>query len=428
MKRVLLALLAACGGGGHHTTDAPPLDSIGDTFGTSGDAPPNGVTLHVTNGGNPVPNVAAIFLDAADKPLAQVITDANGAAASAMTPGGSVTAIIHQGMGLDRLVTFTAVAPGDALALELAAPGAALATDVSLTFPTNGSQLYTMYPSCGDPVASPDATFVFRPLGCAGSADFVLAAGDSSSTTSFLVAMGVDIASDTTILGTFAPPATPAYAYTNVPSAVTAVSNRAAILGHNGLMYSVASTETLAANQTAVTLHETLPSTATPALVTTNLFAPPSELGQQLVVDVVNDASADYAIDVTQTMLPRYTTAPAYDAASHAVSWGEAAADTQATVARVRLHAYRDDIPAGRSWSWEIAAAKHATTVTFPSLPEVDGFSFTPIASDTVGVDDLTTATFPGGFDAVRTSPFRDLVLVLTSGHAVIETLTPPQL
>ena len=146
------------------------------------------------------------------------------------------------------------------------------------------------------------------------------------------------------------------------------------------------------------------------------------------MADVVANASADYAIDVTHTMLPRYTTAPTYDAASRTIGWGEAPADGQATVVRARLHAYRDDIPSGRSWSWEIAAAKTATTVTFPALPDVDGFSFIPIASDTVGVDDLTTATFPGGFDAVRTSPFRDLVPALTSGHAVIESLAQPQL
>lgn len=427
MKRVLFALLGACGGG-HHTTDAPPLDAVSDSLGISGDAPANGVTLHVTSGGDPVPGVAAIFLDASDKPLAAVTTDANGDAASTMTPGGTVTAIIHQGMDLDRLVTFTAVAPGDALVLELSPPGPALATDVDLTFPTNGSQVYTMYPSCGDPVASSDAMFIFRPLGCAGTADFVLSAGDADTTTSFLVAMGVDVASNKTITGTFAPPASPAYAYANIPAAVTGVSTRAAVLGHNGVMYGAASTETLATNQTAVTLHETLPDTATPALVTTNLWPQTTELGQQLVADIVPDASADYAVDVTQTMLPRYTTAPAYDAASRSVVWGEASAQAQATVVRVQLHAYRDDIPAGHSWSWEIAAAKNATSVTFPALPAVEGFSFIPIATDTVGVDDLTTAAFPGGFAALRTSPFGDLVPALTSGHAVIESLAPPPL
>jgi hypothetical protein len=379
-------------------------------------------------GGDPVPNVVAVFLDAHDKQLAAVVTDANGDASAAMTPGGSVTAIIHQGMDLDRLVTFTAVSPGDVLALELAQPGPALAADVNLTFPTDGAQTYTMYPSCGDPVASPDATFVFRPLGCAGSADFVLSAGDGDTVTAFLVAMGVDIRSDASVTGTFAPPVAPGYAYTNIPSAITAVSTRAAVLGHNGVMYAAASSETLSASQTAVTLHETLPDTATPALVTTNLWPQASELGQQLVADVVSDASADYAIDVTQAMLPRYTTAPTYDAASRAVSWGEAPAEAQSTVVRVRLHAYRDDIPAGHSWSWEIAAAKNATTVTFPALPDVDGFSFIPSATDTVGIDDLTTAAFPGGFDALRTSPFRDLVPALTSGHAVIESLAPPPL
>jgi len=428
MKRVLLALLAACGGGGHHTTDAPPLDATGDSFGISSDAPANGVTLHVTSGGDPVPGVAAIFLDAADKPLATVMTDANGDAASAMTPGGTVTAIVHQGMDLDHLVTFTAVAPGDALVLELSPSGPAPATNVNLTFPTNGAQLYTMYPSCGDPIASSDAQFVFRPLGCAGTADFVVSAGDSETTSSFLVAMGIDVARDTAVTGTFAPPATPAYAYANIPGAITGVSTRAAVLGHNGVMYGAASTETLAANQTAVTLHETLPSTTMRALVTTNLWPQSSELGQQLVADIVPDASADYAIDVTQTMLPRFTTAPAYDPASRSVVWAEAAADTQATVVRVQLHAYRDDIPAGRSWSWEIAAAKNATTVTFPALPAVDGFSFIPVATDTVGIDDLTTAAFPGGFAALHASPFRDLVPALTSGHAVIESLAPPQL
>ena len=427
MKRALF-LLAACGGGGHHTSDAPPYDAPADTLATSADAAQNAVTLRVTSSGDPVPNVATIFLDAQDKQIAAVTTNASGTAAAMVSPGGTVTAIIHEGSGLDHLTTFTGVHPGDALVLELQPAGPVTTTPVNLTFPTNGSTTYSLFPSCGDPQASADGTFVFRPAGCAGTADFVLGAGDGQTISSFLVAMGVAVGADATIVGSFALPVSPAYSYIAIPPALAAISTRAAVLGHNGVMYAESSSVQLAANQATATLHETIPSTATPALVTTNLWPQPSELGQQLVADVVADASADYTLDVTQTMLPRYITAPAYDVASRSIGWGEAPATAQSTVVRAHIHAYRDAIPSGRSWTWDIAAAKTATSVTFPALPDVDGFSFIPIATDTVVVDDLTTALFPGGFDALRTSPFHDLVPALTSGHAVIETLAPPPL
>ncbi|MBV8760118.1 MAG: hypothetical protein JO257_22695 [Deltaproteobacteria bacterium] len=427
MKRALF-LLAACGGGGHHTTDAPPYDAPADTLPTSADAAQGGITLRVLSGGDPVPNVATIFLDAQDKQVAAVTTDQTGTAAATLTAGGTVTAIVHEGTGLDHLTTFTGVQPGDVLLLELQPAGPAAAMVVNLTFPTNGSQAYTLFPSCGDQIGSTDGTFQFRPLGCGGTADFVVGAGAGGTISSFLVAMGVNVGSDAVVAGTFAPPITPAYNYTAIPSTLSALSNRAAILGHNGEMYAQSSSVTLATNQTTATLHETIPTTMTPALVTTNLWPQPNELGQQLVVDAVADASADYNLDVTQAMLPRYITAPAYDVVTRSIGWGEAPATAQSNVVRAQIHVNRDDVPAGRSWTWTIAAPKNAASVTFPALPAVDGFSFIPIATDTVVVSDLTTALFPGGFDALRTSPFRDLVPALTSGHAVIETLAPPQL
>ena len=123
MKRVLLVALAACGGGGHHTTDAPPLDATGDTLGTSADAPPNGVTLHVTDGGDPVAERHR------DLPRRAGQADRRGRRPMRTEPqqqrcsGGTVTAMLHEGAGPRSPVTFTAVAPGDALVLELAPPG-----------------------------------------------------------------------------------------------------------------------------------------------------------------------------------------------------------------------------------------------------------------------------------------------------------------
>jgi hypothetical protein len=429
---LLACVLAACGGGGHHTNDASPYDAPADTLATSGDARANGVTLTISKSGDPVANVATLFLDAQDKQVAAIATDASGVASADLGPGGTVTAVIHEGAGLDHLVTFTAVQPGDSLTLDLLAAGPMATAPITISAPTNGADHYTLYPSCGMPVTTLDGQFTFTPIGCTGgTVDVVIASGpspDDASVNGFLVAQGIPTTANTVIAGTFSAPLSQQYAYTAVPSVLAALETRALVLGSNGPTYAAGGTHSLAPNETSATTAAVMPDTSVPAEVATTLFPQDSELGEQTVYDVVASTNAAYSLAVTPAMLPRYITAPAYDATSHSVGWGEAPATVQPDLVRVRIHAYRDDIPNGRSWTWEIASTRTATTVTFPVLPALDGFSFDPIATDTVGIDELTTASIPGGFSAVRTHPFDDAAPRVTTGRAVVETLYTPNL
>ena len=432
MKRdaVLLFALAACGGGGHHTQDASPYDAPGDTLQTSADAAANGVTLRITNNGVPVANVASVFLDAQDKQIAAVTTDASGNASATVGPGGSVTAVLHEGGGLDHLMTFTAVQPGDVLLIELQPRAHTPAPQITVTAPANGSPYYSLFPSCGDTTGSIDGTFSFVPQDCGGAADFVVTtSADMQSITGFLVATNVLVGADATLPGAFGAPIDRSYNYTDVPAMVTNVVTRAALLGHNGPMY-VAESAHDVAGDTAFMTTEPMPDTTglgLSALVVSNLYPQSSELGQQTMLEVA-DSATDYTLDVTQAMLPRYITAPAYDAVSRTVGWGEAPATSDANLVRARIHAFRDDGASGHSWTWQIVGAKNATSVTYPVIPALDGFSYVPIATDTIGVDELTTASLPGGYSGVRAHAFGDLNAFATSGRSVLETLFTPNL
>jgi hypothetical protein len=435
MNRALLfaCVLGACGGGGHHTSDASPYDAPADTLPISGDAGATGVTLLITTGGEPVANVATLFLDAQDRQVAAVTTDASGKASAIVGAGGSVTAVIAQGPDVDHLTTFTNVQPGDTLMLVLAPPGAAASAPITISAPTNaGADHYNLFPSCGMQAGSIDGQFSFTPVGCTGdTVDIVIASGnsqDDATISGFLVAQGLSAKSDNALSGTFSAPLAQQFAYTGIPNVLAALETRAVVLGANGPTYAGADTHALAANETSATTTAVMPDTSLPDEVATTLYPRDTELGEQTVYDVVTATNAPYSLDVSQAMLPRYIAAPAYDATSHSVGWGEAPGVVQPDLVRVRIHAYRDDIPSGRSWTWEIASTRNATTITFPTLPPLDGFSFMPVATDAVGVDELTTVSVPGGFGAVRTHPFDVPTSPLTSGRAVVETLYSPNL
>lgn len=423
MKRAVLVLLAACGGSDHHTTDAPPLDAPSDSLPISGDGTPGGVQLHITQNGQPVGHVATFFLGTDDRVLAALETN-DGGIAAAMLPGGSVTVVLHAGSGLDKLWTFTDVQAGDMLELALDPPGPATGNNVTVTAPPAGAYDYGLNSGCGDRVNSLDGTFVFTPLGCGATADFVVTLNDNLAVPqAALIAQNVSLDGNPVLNGLYAPVVLPAFSYSGVDASVQALDTRVQLRGLHGVLYAADDLETPLAG--AVTTRVRLPDTTglgMTADVVSQVFPVASELGQQTIHEIV-DPSVPYSLDLASAMVPRYTAAPAYDVASRTLGWGEAASATQATVVRAAIHGYRDAIPAGRTWSWRIIAAKTATHITFPALPPLDGFSFVPAAGDTVGVDELTTANVP--YAAFRTHGFD--APALASGRVAIETLyTPP--
>ena len=430
MKRWLF-LLAACGGGTHHTTDAGPVDALADSLPTSSDAAATSVRLHVTSQGQPVANVATVFLTADGRQVAAVATDASGTAAALLDAGGSVTAILHVGAGVDDLRTFTGVQPGDALELDLAPAGPQTGANITMSAPTNASAYdYSLFSSCGDRTGSLDGSFSFVPLGCGATADFVVTANnDVEQPMAFLVALGVSLSGSPAIAGSYTAPHDPAFGYSGVPSVVQSVEVHAVLRGSGGgSMFAADDTEPV--NGGSLTVHAAMPDATGLGLmmqVSSQLFPISNEAGQQGIHEIVA-ADQPYDLNLTTAMLPRYVAAPAFDVSTRSIAWGEAPGGTAADLVRARIHAYRDDIPSGRAWSWEIVAAKNGTNVTFPMLPDVDGFSFVPIATDSVTIDELTTESLPGGYAANRTNAFADPVARLTSGRVAIEVLYSPAL
>jgi hypothetical protein len=422
MKRALVLLVAACGGNDHHTTDAGPIDAVTDALPISGDGGPGSVQLHVTQGGQPVAQVATFFVGNDDKVVGAVTTNAGGIAAATLT-GGSVTAVLHAG-GIDRLWTFTDVHAGDLLELALDPPGPPTDDNVMIAAPlAAGAYDYGLFSGCGDRASSLDGTFVFTPRGCGATADFVITANDMLDVPqAALVARGVSLASPT-IAGSYLPVVTPAFSYAGAGAAVVSVDTRVQLLAPHGVLY--AADDLQPASGGAVATHVRLPDTSglgMSADVVTLIYPTASELGQQTIHDVV-DPALPYSLDLGAAMLPRYTAPPAYDVASRTLGWDEAPGGTAATMVRATIHAYRDAIPTGRSWSWQIVAAKSGTHVTFPALPPLDGFGFVPAPGDTVGVDELTTSSVP----YAATRGFVDPARGVTSGRVAIETLyTPP--
>jgi hypothetical protein len=428
MKRWLM-LLAACGGT-HHTTDAGPIDARSDSLPISSDAAASSVSLRVTMQGHPVANIATYFLAADGSKAAGVTTDASGTAAALLDAGGSVTAIIHVGAGDDELRTFTGVMPGDMLVLDLEPAGPPSGAQITMSAPTDAAAYdYSLFSSCGERTGSVDGSFSFVPEGCGTTADFVVSANDDlDQPTEFIVAPGVSLAGSPAIAGTYAPPRDAALGYSDMPSVVESVGVHVALHGGTGgALFSADSSAPVTGG--SLTVHAAMPDTTglgMTMVVSSQLYPIGSEVGQQAIHEV---AAADqpYNVDVTNAMVPRYVAAPAYDVATRSMSWGEAPSATPANLVRARIHAFRDDIPAGRSWSWEIVAAKNGTNVTFPALPAIDGFSFVPIAGDTVAIDELTTEAIAGGYEANRPHAFDEPVAHLTSGRLAIEVLyTPP--
>jgi hypothetical protein len=428
MKRWLL-LLAACGGGTHHTTDAGPVDALSDSLPTSSDAAANSVSVRITSQGQPMPNVATAFLASDGTKVAELATDASGTAAALLDAGGSVTVILHTGASVDDLRTFTGVKPGDQLQLELAPAGPPTGAQITMTAPTDPSAYdYSLFSSCGDRTGSINGSFAFVPAGCGATADFVVSENNNlDQPMQFIVARGVSLVGSPAITGTYAAPNNVALGYSGMPSVLTSVAAHAVLIGAGPIF---AADNSVAVSGGSLSVPVTMPDTTglgMSMLVSSQLDPISTEAGQQGIHEIA-PADQPYNVDLSTAMLPRYVAAPTYAVATRSIAWGEAASATEtATLVRARIHVYRNDVPSGRTWSWEIVAPKNGTNVTFPTLPDVDGFSFVPNATDTVTIDELTTVGIAGGYDGNRAHAFDDPVAHLTAGRVAIEVLyTPP--
>lgn len=401
-----LLALTACKADLHQTADAQPLDTAVDTLTPStGDPPANAVKLTVMRVGDPVANVAVFFQGADSSLIAQSLTDEHGVAWAIMPSGGFVTAREHVGQGIERLNTFAGVQTSDALELDLSPTGTTSEHLFHITVPTSATAIaYRVFSPCGESaIDSPSADI--RLVGCNTMTDLVIVPVQADgSMPDALFAPNVTIDGTVAILGTYQSFETVSLNYTNVPDFVAFVGMYEAL---SATRRAYSDTDGVATSNNAASADVMMPASTGTELTATNLFPISGEIGIQTLYNW-HSAGPTVDLDVGTVLLPPFATAPVFSQPTRTLSWTERTGDLQPDVVRARIHVYRDAIPSGTAWSWRIVAARSGTSITYPQLPVIDNFDFTPLGGDTITVDELSTISLPGGFAGFHTKGFSE--------------------
>jgi hypothetical protein len=426
----IAALLAACNDHPGFPSAAPDAGSA-DALPTTGDAAPGAVVVTVTLRGAPAPGVAVYFQNADSSLVLGATTDNHGAASAVLAAGGYVTVIEpDDGSGSTRLATFAAIRPGDMLHVDLAPTGPTDSTTFTATVPTmTGASGYQLYTSCGQLFVDPTGAVTGPLVGCGGTADILVMALDpTGAILGSLYAPGVPVGQPANLTGNYSALVATRFAYTGVPASSDAVRTVQTIATARGSLFQASASGAVTNGQLTNSLD--MPAAAGAVAVTVgDVQAASTDLGEQRVFDWGAPAPT-YALDLATAMLPPFVAAPTYDAAGRIVSWVEGTGGTTANVVRARVHAFRDAIPEGKSWTWAIVAPRSAgTSVTFPKFPP-GGYDYTPQAGDSIYVDDLLIASVPLGYDGVRAHGFDNVQAYVTgpTGRLVVETLYSPLL
>ena len=432
MKFAIALCLLGCGKELHHTVDAPPLDTTSDVvIPDNGEPPAEAVKLTLTRYGVGVPGATVVFLDPESAVISTGITDMTGRAWALMPAGGFVTAIEHQGAGLDELTTFATVAMGDALRLDHAPLGIGMDRALDITVPLdNGADSYTIHTGCGTGGADAAGVGILDLTNCGANADVVVRSyfdGLPTGRVLYLAAVPLPTSGTVALAGPYETIEPVALTYTNVPAEAQMIGGYQAV--------SVASrafeiSDVVAPVGGGATVNLAIPGASTEVLTVTTVYPASTEVGQQVTYDWTDNATKTFTSNLATALLPAYSTAPAYDHTTHTVTWTERSGGTPADVVRVGLQVYRDDIPTGRAWRWRLAKAHGTPSVQFPTLPPVAGFDFNPVAGDTVAVDELTTIRLPGGLAPWRATVFGPIAqtFIGAAGHVALQTLYAPEL
>ena len=400
----MVALVAAaCGGDGNggHGLDAPPaIDG-------NADSP---VTLSVTNAGVPSSGVHVYFVAADGTPVKTADTGADGTASAVMAAGGSVTVLDPtpapgaQAIPDHRLITFMAVKPGDHLKLSNSdrAP-----VTLALTAPSvPDATAYDVFTSCGNGTISPDAggastasgTVALR--GCHGAADVAIVASKVdpgthvSTPISGLFHPGVIIdGRAVNLVDPYAALTGVTVMYTHAPAGASPRVSRTALVSHGRLGpfdVSVSGAD----GALAGTIQE--PAVAAASSAVTAVFKLAS--GEHEVIDW-GASSTPYTLDLSSVLVRTMAGPPAFDFASGAAVWSEAAdgAVPDATLAVVEA----TRIAESRDWVWFVFAPHTEAKLALPRLP-TDVADWTPVAGDVTSIDHVTLLKLTGGYDALR--------------------------
>jgi len=428
-RLALIALAAGCGSA-HHTVDANRDTSSDTLVQTTADAPPGSVTITVTSQGVAVPGVGVYFQSSDNSLVLGAMTDAHGTVGAVLGVNSFVTAIEPvDGGGLIKLDTFAGVQPGDALHLDLAPlgsqGGATTAMTVSVASAGSATAIKVFSP-CGAGTLATDGTGEIGWQGCPLQTDLLVAMVDDTNAPIgeyFMTNQTIGPAANDAagyplnIAGPaydFLSHAT--YDYTNVPAAIAYVNTTQELWSTRGRLYTAAVDILNNSQRTGTSVHslqdQPAPSTAGFSAVTVSEFVPTTDSGlhgEQLVYDWGTYAAAYGPLDYGQIALAPYMTDPVFDTTAHAITWTEGTGATP-QFARAAITVYRDAIPSGRTWQWNLIGPRTAAaSLAFPTLPASD-FDYNPNDTDQISIANLTNAKLSSGtYDNVRAHGFASL-------------------
>ena len=421
---LVLAVLGACGDDA--ATNPPDAALPPDA------APAAGVRLSLTVRGTPAAGARVVFLDPAGAVVRDTTTGADGTAFAELA-AGSVTVVeprpvvtpepmtIH-----DRLATFTGVAVGDELRLDLMPLEPTV--EVTLSVPSDGDAMtFEVLSTCGRgmiPAFMGEVMPAPVTLDACGTTDLFVISGDGiGSVLHGMYRPNIAVPAGATIVlpGPWEDLVASTVTATNVPAWIgnigvdqALVTPRRPVVVATGFLDPGAPTTTL----------QLPPPSGLPGALRFRLF-PTAGMAESLQRIVAWGLSAvDPSVDLGALALAPYTTAPRYDAATRTIAWTEGTG-APADLVRAELHVFREGDPA-HTWDWQIVAARGAApSVSYPVLPVLD-FDFNVQAGDSAGVRELETAAVPGGYAAVRSRALRtrlDLVGATPAGRVAYQAV-----
>jgi hypothetical protein len=378
---------------------------------------PDPVTVTISRGGIPQPDVEIFFQNADSSLVLAAKTDATGTASAYMAAGGYVTAVDPfppvLNMALNTEVdTWAGVKPGDHLVLAAASLLKGTAYQITLPYDRLEASAtvdhYIVATTCGSGAiyVAPPPAFGGLPstltdwvtLRCPdrGGADVMVVSEDSSFNplhyfyrpdVAFSTERALDLSESA-----YLSPAERTYTYTGAPDWLTSLSFQVQSKSSRGLLYGKVGYATGSGTLTATLRVPTFDG----ALEVVEAQTPPTGFTAYYLYDW-GAFTAPFNGDLAKHLLRTFASSPSFDPATREVSWTESADGPAGDLNVIQISANRPDT---RSWSWRIAAP-HAMAVTLPQLPS-DGFDYNIAPTDNWYLGQAMIGSVPGGYDAAR--------------------------
>jgi hypothetical protein len=394
----------ACGDDGAVPVDAGDDGQVTDDAPI--DAPPTTgqVTVTINDDGAGVEGIDVYFQNPDGSLVAKVATSASGVASATVDTGAWVTVVDPYsssgplptvGAPSHTVKTWAGVEPGDRLVMERSNGEEVPAATVTVTVPAiNNLDNAEVYSTCGEDLVIGESDTITL-WGCGGTADMIVIAYDGEDQPlGYFYKAGVAITDGGTVnlsTETYAAVPDATFTFSNFPAEFSGLNWENGLVSSRGGLFSLEGGVELSAGGATVEVERPL---ATPTM---SFLTMQHANAQAFHVQFSWQATAaTHPFDATNKVLPSYTAAPTYDAATREVSWTSTGSN-QPDATILELYASRDAL----SWSWEVVAPYDGTEVTLPALP-TDIAQYVPLATDNVGFEQLGAARLPGGYDAIR--------------------------